>query len=93
LALGSKPSRRHRNWYVLQIISKPEGAEKQVQAIIQALKSIEKHVIQARYPLKNERGKLTPPSDYYDKEKAEELLNKARIILEKTETTIKAMGQ
>jgi len=93
LALGSKPSKRHRNWYVLQIIPKPRTVENQVQTVLQTLKSMEKHVIQARYPLKDERGKLTPPSEYYDKEKAEELLNKARTILEKTETTTKAMKQ
>ena len=67
--------------------------ENQVQTVLQNLKSMEKHVIQARYPLKDERGNLTSPSEYYDKEKAEELLNKARGILEKTETTIKAMRQ
>jgi HEPN domain-containing protein len=91
LALGSKPSKRHRNWYVLRIIPKPKKLENIVNDILETLKPMEHHIIRARYPLKDENGKFIVPSEYYRKEAAEELLKNAEKLLEKTEKAIDGM--
>lgn len=91
LALGSKPSKRHRNWYVLRIIPKPEELEKSILDVLEVLKPIEEHIIRARYPLKDEDGRFIVPSEYYDKEKAEKLLEGAKLVLEKIEASIDAI--
>ncbi len=89
LALGSKPSKKHRNWYVLRIIPKPKNLETTVNNTLELLKNMEQHIIRARYPTQNEEGKILVPSEYYDKNKAENLLKNAKKILNEVETLIK----
>lgn len=91
LALGSKPSKRHRNWYVLRIIPKPKELEKSILDILETLKPMEEHIIRARYPLKDESGRFIVPSEYYDKEEAEKLLEGAKLVLEKIVASIDAI--
>lgn len=88
LALGSKPSKRHRNWYVLQIIPKPKELERDVDEVLEKLKLMEEHIIRARYPIKDEKGTFVIPSEYYDKPKSEKLLQNAKIVLKKIEASI-----
>ncbi|RLI41049.1 hypothetical protein DRO59_07885 [Candidatus Bathyarchaeota archaeon] len=89
LALGSKPSKKHRNWYMLKIIPKPKSLEVTVNNTLELLKNMEQHIIRTRYPTQNEEGKFLVPSEYYDKNKAENLLKNAKKILNQVETLIK----
>jgi len=89
LALGSKPSKKHRNWYVLQIIPKPKELEQDVGGVLMKLKTMEEHIIRARYPIKDEEGTFTIPSEYYNKPKAEELFQNSKNIVAKIETIVK----
>ena len=91
LALGSKPSKRHRNWYVLKIIPKPNELKETVNDILDILKRVEEHIIRTRYPLKDEKGRFIVPSQYYDKVKAEGLLKNAKNVLDKVEAVTAAI--
>ncbi len=90
LALGSKPSKRHRNWYVLQLLPTPKAAEKTMHSVLERLKLLEDHRIRARYPIKDEEGNFRIPSEYYDKPKSGKLLDNTEKLIEEVEASIRA---
>jgi len=93
LGLGSKPSKKHRNWYVLKIIPKPKELESDVDEVLEKLKIMEEHIIRAKYPVKDEKGTFVTPSEYYDRPKAEELLQNTKEVIEKIEAIIDTISE
>jgi len=91
LALGSKPSKKHRNWYVLQIIPKPKELAQVVNGVLMKLKTVEEHIVRARYPVKDEEGTFIVPSEYYNKPKAEELFQNSKNAVARIETIVKTI--
>jgi len=91
LALGSKPSEKHRNWYILQIIPKPKGLEQDVSGVLMKLKTMEEHIVRAIYPIRDEEGNFTIPSEYYSKPKAEELSQNSKNMVAGIEIIVKTI--
>ena len=52
------------------------------------IQDLEKHWLKSRYLLKSRNNELLSPLDVYDKNKAEELLSKAKVVLENVEEFI-----
>jgi len=64
-----------------------------VDEVLEKLKLMEEHIITARYPVEDEKGTFVTPSEYYDKPKAEKLLQNARKVLEKIEAIINTISE
>jgi len=78
IALGHRPSKKHRNSMVLHRLSQtsPELKPGLVE-LIDVLKKLEPHITKARYPIRK-GPELFPPSKYYDEKIAREILESAR---------------
>lgn len=82
IALGAKPSKKHRNslvLYKLALSALPKLRE-DLMKIVESMKILEPHVTKARYPIR--KGlELFPPSKYYTKEAAEEAISHAQKVV------------
>lgn len=88
IALGAKPSKKHRNSLVLYklALSVPKLRE-ELMKIVESMKILEPHVTKARYPIR--KGlELFPPSKYYTKEVAEEALGHAQKVVNKVKQLV-----
>lgn len=89
IALGAKPSKKHRNslvLYKLALIVPPKLRE-DLMKIVESMKILEPHVTKARYPIR--RGlELFPPSKYYTKEVAEEAIAHAQKVVKKVKQLV-----
>ncbi len=54
---------------------------------------MEEHIIRAKYPVKDEKGTFVTPSEYYDRPKAEELLQNTKEVIEKIEAIIDTISE
>ncbi|MDK2464251.1 MAG: HEPN domain-containing protein [Candidatus Korarchaeota archaeon] len=89
IAVGAKPSRRHRNSLVLHRLSGlVEGELRELLAeVIHLLKRLEPHVTMSRYPIR--RGlDLLPPERFYGEGDAREALELASRVVELCERGI-----
>ena len=81
IALGAKPSRKHRNSLVLNRLTPTASQELQpvLSELIESMKTLEPHITKARYPIR--KGvELLPPSRLYTRETAETALTQAQKI-------------
>jgi len=78
IALGHKPSKKHKNSLVLYKLAQTSSELKpRLMELIDVMKKLEPHITKARYPIR--RGpELLPPSKYYDERAAWEILESAR---------------
>jgi len=78
LALGHKPSKKHRNSIVLYKLAQtsPELKPRLVE-LVDVMKKLEPHITKARYPIRK-GPELLPPSKYYDQRIAQEIFQFAR---------------
>lgn len=82
ITLGAKPSKKHINSMVLNrlISSSTHKLQLALKEIIESMKILEPHIIKARYPIR--KGlELTPPSEFYTKETAENTLTHAQKVV------------
>ncbi len=87
--LGAKPSRKHRNSLVIYRLAQDATPEMRAELmeLVNEMKSLEPHVTKARYPILSGQD-LLPPSEYYTRKMAQELLTRARRVLPKARTII-----
>jgi len=78
IAVGQKPSKKHKNSLVLHRLAQasPELKPKLME-LINVMKKLEPHITKARYPIRK-GPELLPPSKYYDERTAREILESAR---------------
>jgi len=78
LALGHKPSKKHRNSIVLYKLAQtsPELKPRLIE-LVDVMKKLEPHITKARYPIRK-GPELLPPSKYYDERIAQEIFQFAR---------------
>ncbi len=83
IALGAKPSKKHRNSLVLyKLASSVPKLREDLMKIVESMKILEPHVTKARYPIR--RGlELFPPSKYYTKKVAEEAIAHVQKVVKK----------
>lgn len=88
IALGAKPSMKHRNSLVLyKLASSVPKLREDLMKIVESMKILEPHVTKARYPIR--RGlELFPPSKYYTKEVAEEAMAHAQKVVKKVKQLV-----
>ena len=89
IALGAKPSKKHRNSLVLYKLasSVPPNFREDLMKIVESMKILEPHVTKARYPIR--KGlELFPPSKYYNKEVAEEAIAHAQKVVKKVKQLV-----
>lgn len=82
IALGAKPSKKHRNSLVLNklVPSVPSRAQPSIREMIESMKSLEPHITKARYPIR--RGlELSSPNKFYTREMAEKALTQAQKVV------------
>lgn len=82
ITLGAKPSKKHRNSIVLNMLVSSATNELQLtlKEIIESMKILEPHITKARYPIR--RGlELLAPNKFYTREIAEKALNQAQKVL------------
>jgi HEPN domain-containing protein len=89
LALGGRIPRTHRNAEAIEFAAarlKPQWLENEgFRGMLESLKCLEIHVVKSRYPIKIEEGTFVAPKEYYTRETANKMLEKAVLIL----TTVK----
>jgi len=82
IALGAKPSKKHRNSLVLNrlVPSVPSRVQSSIREMIESMKTLEPHITKARYPIR--KGlELSPPSKFYTREIAEKALAQAQKVV------------
>ena len=82
IAMGAKPSKKHRNSLVLNrlVPSIPSRVQPSMREMIESMKALEPHITKARYPIR--RGlELSSPSKFYTREIAENALSQARKVV------------
>ncbi len=78
LALGHKPSKKHRNSIVLYKLAQTSPKLKpRLIELVDFMKKLEPHITKARYPIRK-GPELLPPSKYYDQRIAQEIFQFAR---------------
>ena len=82
VALGGRPSRRHRADIALHTYFKTKGEKMpaEIEQAVEKLKWLEPHVTTSRYPIKV-GGKWVPPANRYRKGDAEKALKYAKAIV------------
>jgi len=82
LALGSKPSKKHRNSLVLHRLSGEVGEplRPRLVELVTRMKQLEPHITKARYPIRK-GSVLLPPVRYYGANEARGLLDQASAVL------------
>ncbi|MEA2089465.1 MAG: HEPN domain-containing protein [Thermoproteota archaeon] len=89
LALGGRVPRTHRNAEAIEFVTKrlkPEWLKDgEFRKMMESLGDLEIHVVKSRYPIKIKKGNFVAPKEYYTKETAKNMLEKAIFVL----TTVK----
>jgi len=88
VALGGRVPRTHRNAEAIEFAAtrlqpswlKSEGFRK----MLESLGALEVHVVRSRYPLKVKEGTFVPPKEYYKENMAEDMLEKAILVVNET---------
>ena len=90
VALGGRPSRRHRADIALHTYFRTRGEEMpvEVEQVVEKLKWLKPHVTISRYPIKV-GGKWVPPANRYRKGDAERALEYAKAIVRVAEQRLK----
>ena len=93
IAIGAKPSKKHRNSLVLNKLlpSLPLKVRLNIKKIIESIKFLEPHIIKARCPIRIGL-ELYPPSKFYTKEIAEKAFTNARNIMEMVKRLLRVIG-
>jgi HEPN domain-containing protein len=82
ITLGAKPSRKHRNSMVLNVLVSSATHELQLamREMIESMKILEPHITKARYPIR--KGlELLAPSKFYTRETADIALTQAQKVV------------
>lgn len=82
IALGAKPSKKHRNSLVLKRLSESvsEELKEGLMEAIRSMEELEPNVTKARYPIRRDL-ELLPPSKFYTREPAAESLARAENVV------------
>lgn len=82
VALGAKPSRKHKNSLVIRrlIDAGAHPARQRLEELLELMKHLEPHIIMARYPIL--RGsRLLSPSKFYTKDMGAKALDAAKKVM------------
>lgn len=89
ITLGAKPSKKHRNSLVLNMLASSATHELQLalREMIESMKILEPHITKARYPIR--KGlELLPPSKFYTRETADTALTQAQKVVMHVKTQV-----
>ncbi len=89
IAIGAKPSKKHRNSLVLNrlVPTIPSRAQPSMREMIESMKALEPHITKARYPIR--RGlELSSPSKFYTREIAEKALVQAKKVVKNVKSLV-----
>ena len=89
ITLGAKPSKKHRNSMVLNMLVSSATYELQLamREMIESMKILEPHITKARYPIR--KGlELLAPSKFYTRETADIALTQAQKVVMRVKTHV-----
>jgi len=89
IAIGAKPSKKHRNSLVLNrlVPSTPSRVQPNMREMIESMKALEPHITKARYPIR--KGlELSSPSKFYTREIAEKALVQAKKVVKNVKSLV-----
>ena len=89
ITLGAKPSKKHRNSMVLNmlVLSATHELQLAMREMIESMKILEPHITKARYPIR--KGlELLAPSKFYTRETADIALTQAQKVVMRVKTHV-----